>query len=170
MNSTPKELGYRWAVEQAQQSLECAAVVRSVGKSASIKSISECIHSSNALSLFSCSMSLSSCFSRISLAGSRRQLSIDKNERKRESDEPDAPLLLERELAVGEGDVVIGRKKRDQANNAADDGFQQGFSVKPQAPPGRRGIKIPKIFIHPKQPTPIEIATSLVRLYSSAHV
>jgi hypothetical protein len=36
-----------------------------------------------------------------------------------ESDEPDAPLLLERELAVGEGDVVIGRKQSNQANNAA---------------------------------------------------
>jgi hypothetical protein len=34
-------------------------------------------------------------------------LSIDKNERKRESDEPDAPLLLERELALVEVDVVI---------------------------------------------------------------
>ncbi|MCX5968348.1 MAG: hypothetical protein NTV57_12030, partial [Cyanobacteria bacterium] len=71
-------------------------------------------------------------------------MSIDKNERKGDSDEPDAPLLLERELAVGEGDVVIGGEKSNQANDAADDGFQQGFAVKPQAPPGRRGIQIPK--------------------------
>ena len=116
MSSTAKELGHRWAVEQAQQSLECAAIdgggVELEGKSASIKSISECIHSSNA-------SSFSSCFSRISLAGSRRQLSIRKNERKGGSDEPDTPLLLERELAVGEVDVVIGRKQSNQANNTA---------------------------------------------------
>jgi hypothetical protein len=139
----------------SQQSLEFAAIVGGglelKGKSASIKSSSECIQSNNAicfsirsvpfsictLSFFSCSISLSSCFIRISLAGSRRQLSIDKNERKGDSDEPDAPLLLEKELAVGEGDVVIGRKKRDQANNTANDGFQQGFAVKTKAPPGR---------------------------------
>jgi hypothetical protein len=97
-------------------------------------------------------------------------LSIDKNKRKGDSDEPDAPLLLKRELAVGEGDVVIGRKKRDQANNTANDGFQQGFAVKPQAPPGRRGIRIPKNFVHTTQPAPIQTATSLVHAYASAHV
>ena len=83
------------------------------GKSASIKSISECIQSSNASSFSSCFVL---CFERsicISTAGSRRQLSIRKNERKGESDEPDAPLLLERELAVGEVDVVIGGKQRN---------------------------------------------------------
>ena len=124
MNSTAIELSHPWAAEQTQQSLEPAAidggVVELEGKSASIKSISECIQSSNAISFsictlpfFSCSISLSSCFSRISLAGSRRQLSIRKNERKGGSDEPDAPLLLERELAVGEVDVVIGGKQRN---------------------------------------------------------
>ena len=93
------------------------------GKSASIKSISECIHFSNSLSfyglrptgVFSCSISFSSCFSRISLAGSRRQLSIDKNERKRDNDEPDAPLLGDLESLAGEVDVVIGREQGDQA-------------------------------------------------------
>jgi len=139
--STAIELSHLRAVEQAQQPLEFATVacggVELEGKSASIKSISECIQLSNVLSFFSCSVSLSSCFSRISLAGSRRQLSIDRNERKGGSDEPDSPLLLERELAVGEGDVVIGRKESDQANNTANDGFQQGFAVKPLAPPGR---------------------------------
>jgi len=164
---TAKQLGHRWAVEQRQQSLEFAAVVgRGVeleGKSASIKSISECIHFSNA-------SSLSSCFSRISLAGSRRQLSIRKNERKGGSDEPDTPLLLERELAVGEGDVVIGRKQSNQANNAANNGFQQGFAVEPQPPPGQQRIQIPRVPIHPKQPAPITTATSLVQAYASAHV
>ena len=169
MSSTAKELGNLWAVEQCQQSLKLAAVVGGgvelEGKSASIKSSSECIHSSNALSFFSCSISLSSCFSRISLAGSRRQLSIRKKERKGDSDEPDAPLLLERELAVGEGDVVIGRKKRDQANDSANNGFQQGFAVEPKPPPGQRHIQITRDLFHVKQPAPIPAATSLVRTY-----
>ena len=60
MNSTAKDIGHLRAVEQVQQSLELAAVtcggVELEGKSASIKSSSECIQSSN--------------------AGSRRQLSI----------------------------------------------------------------------------------------------
>jgi len=172
MSSTAIELSHLRAVEQAQQSLEFAAVacggVELEGKSASIKSISECIQLSNASSFSSCFVLCSERSICISLAGSRRQLSIRKKERKGESDEPDAPLLLDRELAVGEVDVVIGRKQSNQANNAANDGFQQGFAVKPQAPPGRRGIKILKIFFHPKQPTPIAIATSIVRLYFSA--
>ena len=124
MTSTPVQRSQFRAVEQGQQSLEFAAVVGGgvelEGKSASIKSSSECIQLSNALSLFSCSISLSSCFVLcfersicISTAGSRRQLSIRKNERKGGSDEPDAPLLLERELAVGEVDVVIGGKQRN---------------------------------------------------------
>ena len=188
MTSTAVKLSQHSAIKQTQQSLEFAAIigggVELEGKSASIKSISECIQSSNAisfsirsvpfsictLSFFSCSISLSSCFSRISLAGSRRQLSIDKNERKGESDEPDAPLLLERELAVGEGDVVIGRKKRNQANNTANDGFQQGFAVEPQPPPGRRRIQIPRILIHPTQPDLSTTGISLVHVYASARV
>jgi len=77
-------------------------------------------------------------------------LSIRKNERKGGSDEPDTPLLLERELAVGEGDVITGRKQSNQANNNANDGFQQGFAIKPQPPPGRRRIQITKISFHLK--------------------
>jgi hypothetical protein len=121
------------AADQAQQSLEFAAIVGGgvelEGKSASIKSISECIQ-------FSTARSFSSRILRCSAAGSRRQLSIRNNERKGDNDEPDAPLLLERELALGEGDVVIGGEERDQANDSANNGFQQGFAVKPQAPPG----------------------------------
>ena len=79
-----------------------------------------------------------SCSICISLAGSRRQLSIRKNERKGESDEPDTPLL-------GEVDVVIGGEKSNQANNAAKDGFQQGLAVKPQPPPGWRRSQIPQV-------------------------
>ena len=127
MSSTAKETGHLRAVEQAQQSLEFAAVacggVELEGKSASIKSISDSIQASNALSFFSCSISFSSCFSRISLAGSRRQLSIDKNERKGDNDEPDAPLLGDLEPLVGEVDVVIGRKESDQANDTANNGL-----------------------------------------------
>ena len=164
MTSNAKEIDHLRAIQQAQQSLEFAAVacggVELEGKSALIKSISESIQPSNALSLFNCSVSLSSCFSRISLAGSRRQLSIRKNERKGGSDEPDTPLLLERELAVGEGDVVIRGEKSDQTNNTADDGFQQGFAVKTQAPPGLRAIQIRKSSIHPKQSTPIRQSPS----------
>ena len=165
MSSTSKEIGNFRAVKQAQQSLEFAAVigggVELEGKSASIKSSSECIQSSNA-------SSFSSCFSRISLAGSRRQLSIRKKERKGDSDEPDAPLLLERELAVGEGDVVIGRKKRDQANDSANNGFHNCFAVEPKPPPGQRHIQITRDPFHVKQPAPIPAATSLVRTYHIA--
>ena len=120
MTSTAKQLSHLRTVEQAQQSLEFTAVtcggVELEGKSASIKSISECIQLSNA-------SSLSSCILRCSAAGSRRQLSIRKNERKGESDEPDAPLLREGENSAWEGDVVIGREQSDQANNTANDGF-----------------------------------------------
>ena len=179
MSSTAVKLSQLRAVEQAQQSLEFAAIVgggvEMEGKSASIKSSSECIQLSNALSLFSCSISLSSCFVLrsersicISTTGSRRQLSICKNERKGESDEPDTPLLGQGELAVGEGDVVIGRKKRDQANNSANNGFQECFAVKPQPPPGQRRIQIPRVSIHPKQPSPIPTSTSLVHTYAHA--
>ena len=89
----------------------------------------------------------------------RRRCGYDKNERRGESDEPDTPLL-------GEVDVVIGGEKSNQANNAAKDGFQQGLAVKPQPPPGRRGIQILKRFIHPKQPSPIPILTSLIHAYA----
>ncbi len=101
--------------------------MRSDGKSALSQLSSECIQLSN-------TSSCSSCFSRISLAGSRRHLSIRKNKRKGDSDEPDTSLLLERELVVGAVDLVIGGKQSNQANNTANDGFQQGFAVEPQPP------------------------------------
>ena len=190
MTSTAKKSGHLRAVEQAQQSLEYAAVacggVELEGKSASIKSSSECIQLSNALSLFSrsvsffscsvsffsCSISLSSCLVLcsersicISTTGSRRQLSIRKNERKGESDEPDAPLLREGENSAWEGDVVIRRKQSNQANNTANNGFQQSFAIKPQPPPGRWSIQIQKMTFHPKQRNPTLTSTSLVHQY-----
>jgi hypothetical protein len=170
--STAIELSQFRAVEQVQQSLKFAAIVGGgvelEGKSASIKSSSECIQSSNAMSFSSCFVLCSERAICISTTGSRRQLSIRKNKRKRDSDEPDAPLLLERELAVGEVDVVIGGKQSNQANNTANNGFQEGFAIKPQPPPGRRRIQIPRALSHPKQPKPIPITTSLVHLYSTA--
>ena len=117
MTSTPVQRSQFRAVEQGQQSLEFAAVVGGgvelEGKSASIKSSSECIQSSNASSFSSCFVLCSERSICISTAGSRRQLSIRKNERKGGSDEPDAPLLGEWELTVGEVDVVIGGKQRN---------------------------------------------------------
>jgi hypothetical protein len=74
-------------------------------------------------------------------------------------------LLWERELAMGEGDVVIRRKQSNQANNCSNDGFQQGLAIEPQPPPGRRRILISKTFFHPKQLSPIPIVTSLVHTY-----
>ncbi len=56
-------------------------------------------------------------------------MSIDKNDRQRGSDEPDAPLLLEGEVTAGEGDVVIGGKQSDQGDHAAAEGFQQAFAI-----------------------------------------
>ena len=100
MSSTAKEIGHLRAVEQGQQPLEFAAIVGGgvelEGKSASIKSSSECIHLSNASSLSSCFVLCSERSICISTTGSRRQLSIRKNERKGDNDEPDTPLLLER--------------------------------------------------------------------------
>ena len=173
MSSTAVQPSHLWAVEQAQQSLEFATVVGGgvelEGKSASIKSISECIQLSNASSFSSCFVLCSERSICISTTGSRRQLSIRKNERKGGSDEPDTPLLLEREPAVGEGDVVIGGEKSYQANNAANNGFQNCLAVKPQPPQGQRRIQISRVSIHPKQPAPIPTATSLVHAYASAH-
>ena len=163
MSSTAVKLSQLRAVEQAQQSLEFAAIVGGgvelEGKSASIKSISECIHFSNA-------SSFSSCILRCSAAGSRRQLSIRNNERKGDKDEPDTPLLLVRELAVGEGDVVIGGEESDQANDTAKGDFDKSFSIKPKPPPGRRRIQILKNLLHPDQPNPTPTPTSLVHTYS----
>ena len=147
MSSTAKEINHFRAVEQAQQSLEFAAIVGGgvelEGKSASIKTISDSIHSSNASSFSSCFVLCSERSICISTTGSRRQLSIRKKERKGDSDEPDAPLLLEKELAAREGDVVKGGKERDQANNSANNGFQQGFSVEPQTPAASRAARHP---------------------------
>jgi hypothetical protein len=169
MSSSSQELSQLWPVEQSQQSLEFAAAVGGgvelEGKSVLIKSSLECIQWSNTISLSSCFERFSSSFSRISQAGSHRQLNIRKNERKGDSDEPNAPLLLERQLAVGEGDVVSGGEECNQANNSANNGFQQGFAVEPQPPPRRRRIQSPTTLIQPQQPAPIPILASPVHTH-----
>jgi hypothetical protein len=53
--------------------------------------------SSNAISFFSCCERFSDSAILLSTSGSRRQLSVDKNNRQRGNDAPDAPLLIEGE-------------------------------------------------------------------------
>ena len=91
-----------------------------------------------AFSALSCSISLLKASIRVSKSGSRRQLSIDKNCRQRGNDENDAPLLLEREVSTGEGDVVIGGEQRDEADDQASEGLQPAKPIK--ARPGTQEI------------------------------
>ena len=63
-------------------------------------------------------------------------MSIDKNDRQRGSDEPDAPLLLEGEVTAGEGDVVIGGKQGDQGDHGATGGLQQALAIEAQRQAG----------------------------------
>ncbi|MCX5953330.1 MAG: hypothetical protein NTZ40_07525 [Cyanobacteria bacterium] len=48
---------------------------------------------------------------------------VDKNDRHRGSDAGDAPLLLDREAAAGDGDVVIGGEQGDQAEDQTANGL-----------------------------------------------
>jgi hypothetical protein len=61
-------------------------------------------------------------------------LSIDKNCRHRGNDEKDSPLLLETDAAAEGGDVVIGRKECDQAENQTATGLDGTEVI--QAVPG----------------------------------
>ena len=76
------------------------------------------------VSLSICSISLLKASMRVSKSGSRRQLSIDNHCRHRGSDENDAPLLLERDAAAGEGDVVIGGEQGNQPDDQASDDLE----------------------------------------------
>ena len=118
------------AAEQLQEALELASMggggVEVEGESASIKSISDSIQSSMACCL-------SSKASALSVSGLRRQLSIRKNERKRDGDEPDAPLLLEGEDVAGEVDVVIGGEERNEGNHKASASFKHSWRVDREA-------------------------------------
>lgn len=178
MSSNAEKLSHFRTVEQGQQLLELAAIVGGgvelAGKSSSIKSSSECMKSSNAISSSICFRTFFNSFVlcsersiSISTTGSRRQLSIDKNERKEESDEPEVPLLGEREGSAWLGDMFVGRKQSNQANNTANNGFQQGFAIEPKPPPRRRQIQVLKIGIHSKQPDPKTTPSAIVRLHCS---
>ena len=133
-----EELG---AAEQLQEALKFASMggggVEVEGKSASIKSISDSIQSSMACCL-------SSQASALSVSGLRRQLSVApkwravlhesiKNERKGESDEPGAPLLLEGEDVAREVDVVIRGEDRNEGNHKASDSFKHSWRVDREA-------------------------------------
>ena len=88
MSSTAVQPSHLWAVEQAQQSLEFATVVGGgvelEGKSASIKSISECIKSTNAISFSTCTISFFGLRPTASTSARYRAAlhDADKNERK----------------------------------------------------------------------------------------
>ncbi len=57
-------------------------------------------------------------------------MSVDKNERHRGNDEPDAPLLRELEAGAGEeGDVVIGGDQGDQGDHDAGDGLDRSLAI-----------------------------------------
>jgi hypothetical protein len=56
-------------------------------------------------------------------------LSIDKNDRHRGSDEGDAPLLGDGDVAPGEGDVDIGGEEGDQTESKAAEGLGEAEPV-----------------------------------------
>jgi hypothetical protein len=105
-----------------------------------------------AFSRLSCSISLSICFLRCSASLSfccerclicsisssiprtGRQLRIDNHCRHRGGDEGDAPLLLEADAAAEGGDVVIGGKECDQAEDHSPTGLEDTEVI--QARPG----------------------------------
>jgi len=98
-----------------------------------------------AFSALSCAISISVCFVRCSISlvcrsisRTGRQFSIDNNCRHRGSDEQDSPLLLEREVAAGDVDVVIGGEQGDQAEEQATDGLDEAEPI--EAGPGTLGI------------------------------
>ena len=92
-------------------------------QSASIKSISECIQSTNTISFSIRTLSFFGLRPTASKAVKYRAVLHDanKNERKGEGDEPGPGALV-----LGEVDVVTGGKQSNQTNNAADYGLQQG--------------------------------------------
>jgi hypothetical protein len=93
------------------------------------------------ISFMRCSASLSFCLERClicsissSIPRTGRQLRVDNHCRHRGSDEGDAPLLLEADVVAGEGDVVIGGKQGDQAEDQAATGLDGTEVI--QAGPG----------------------------------
>jgi hypothetical protein len=67
-------------------------------------------------------------------------LSIDKNDRHRDSDEGNAPLLGDGDVAPGDGEVVTGGEEGDQAKGKATNGLGEAEAVETEpaeAWPGR---------------------------------
>jgi hypothetical protein len=56
-------------------------------------------------------------------------LSIDKNDRHRDSDEGDTPLLGDGDVAPGDGEVVIGGEEGDQSKSKATVGLGEAEPV-----------------------------------------
>jgi hypothetical protein len=93
------------------------------------------------ISFIRCTASLSSCLERClicsissSIPRTGRQLRVDKNCRHRGNDEKDSPLLLETDAAAEGGDVVIGGKQSDQAEDHSPAGLDGTEVI--QAEPG----------------------------------
>lgn len=156
MISTAVKPSHLFAVEQGQQSLELAAIL-SGGFELEGKSSSQCIQLNKPLSLFNCSISLSSCLFLctepsfcISTRGSRRQLSIRKKARKGDSNELKAPLLLKGERAAEEEDMVIEANERNRPTTL-ETMAQQGLPSASQPPIGQRRTQITKTKIFHKQ-------------------
>ena len=82
-----------------------------------------------AVSFLIISDSLLKAFVLASISRTGRQFSIDKNDRQRGNDAGNGPLLGELEGATGERDVVIGGKKRDQANGETTEGLGDAEAV-----------------------------------------
>jgi hypothetical protein len=85
--------------------------------------------SSRSISFLSCCARILDSAILLSMSGSRRQLSIDKNNRQRGNDAPDAPLLVEGEPVGAEVDVVIGGIQSNQANHQAAQELNPGGTV-----------------------------------------
>jgi len=78
----------------------------------------------------SCKIAVSVSLVRCSISRTGRQLRVDKNDRHRGSDAGNSPLLLDWEVAADEGDVVIGLKQGDQAEDQAADSLGKAKPVK----------------------------------------
>jgi hypothetical protein len=91
-------------------------------------------------------------------------LSVDKNEWKRDNDEPDAPLLLHGDEAAEEADVVIRGEQRNESNHKASDSLKHGWRVDRE--PTRLDLRQWRghQFTSPNQKPPI-----IVRAYQQRH-
>jgi len=92
------------------------------------------------VSLLICSDSCLSSLVRCSISRTGRQFSIDKKDRKGDSDASDAPLLLEGDDPARECDVVIGGEQRDEADDNPGQDLNDALAVEPRKPARRRRL------------------------------